>query len=111
VAAANVDLEALIGDSNRSVATLAITTLLRTGAESSVERLMKQIQAFLADIADENKCVVVNAVRALCLKYPVKHRSMLAFLAATLRDEGGFEYKRCIVDAIVALIHDIPEAA
>jgi len=111
VAAANVDLEALIGDSNRSVATLAITTLLRTGAESSVERLMKQIQAFLTDIADENKCVVVNAVRALCLKYPVKHRAMLSFLAATLRDEGGFEYKRCIVDAIVALITDIPEAA
>ena len=111
VASANVDLEALIGDSNRSVATLAITTLLRTGAESSVERLMKQIQAFLTDIADENKCVVVNAVRALCLKYPVKHRAMLSFLAATLRDEGGFEYKRCIVDAIVALIHDIPEAA
>lgn len=43
VAAFNMDLEGLIADSNRSVATLAITTLLKTGTESSVERLMKQV--------------------------------------------------------------------
>lgn len=43
VAAFNMDLEGLISDSNRSVATLAITTLLKTGTESSVERLMKQV--------------------------------------------------------------------
>ena len=42
VTACNLDLENLITDSNRSIATLAITTLLKTGAESSVDRLMKQ---------------------------------------------------------------------
>jgi hypothetical protein len=36
------DLESLISDSNRSIATLAITTLLKTGSEFSVDRLMKQ---------------------------------------------------------------------
>ena len=55
VAACNVDIENLITDSNRSVATLAITTLLKTGAESSVERLMKQISTFMAEITDEFK--------------------------------------------------------
>uniref|UniRef100_A0A0D3IZ99 Clathrin/coatomer adaptor adaptin-like N-terminal domain-containing protein n=1 Tax=Emiliania huxleyi (strain CCMP1516) TaxID=280463 RepID=A0A0D3IZ99_EMIH1 len=39
----NMDMEGLIKDSNRSIATLAITTLLKTGSESGVERLMKQI--------------------------------------------------------------------
>lgn len=43
VTACNLDLESLITDANRSVATLAITTLLKTGAESSVDRLMKQV--------------------------------------------------------------------
>merc|ERR1719440_704627 len=33
-------MESLISDSNRSISTLAITTLLKTGNESSVERLM-----------------------------------------------------------------------
>ena len=38
VSACNMDLENLIADSNRSIATLAITTLLKTGAESCIER-------------------------------------------------------------------------
>jgi len=72
----NVDLESLMSDTNRSIATLAITTLLKTGNESSVDRLMKQITNFMSDIADEFKIVVVEAIRSLCLKFPLKYRSM-----------------------------------
>lgn len=32
------------------------------------------------------------------------------FLSNVLRDEGGFEYKKAIVQCILALIQDIPEA-
>lgn len=39
----NIDMEALISDQNRSIATLAITTLLKTGNETSVDRLLKQV--------------------------------------------------------------------
>lgn len=63
VTACNLDLENLITDSNRSIATLAITTLLKTGAESSVDRLMKQIATFVSEISDEFKVVVVQAIR------------------------------------------------
>lgn len=48
---------------NRSIATLAITTLLKTGSEGSVDRLMKQISSFMNEIADEFKIVVVKAIR------------------------------------------------
>ena len=51
VTSCNVDLENLISDSNRSIATLAITTLLKTGSEGSVERLMKQISSFMSEIS------------------------------------------------------------
>jgi|TARA_B100001142_G_C14275277_1_gene632578 coatomer protein complex subunit gamma len=50
VTCCNMDMEGLISDHNRSIATLAITTLLKTGNESSVERLLKQIATFMADI-------------------------------------------------------------
>ena len=66
----NIDLESLIVDQNRPIATLAITTLLKTGSEGSVDRLLKQIGNFMSDIADEFKIVVVEAIRALCLKFP-----------------------------------------
>ncbi|KAI9906995.1 hypothetical protein PsorP6_004038 [Peronosclerospora sorghi] len=105
----NDDMEALITDSNRSIATLAITTLLKTGAESSVDRLMKQISSFMGDIADEFKIVVVEAIKNLCLKYPQKHRVLLNFLANFLREEGGYEFKKTITDAILFLIERIQE--
>ncbi|XP_068656175.1 coatomer subunit gamma-2-like [Aristolochia californica] len=106
----NIDMESLISDQNRSIATLAITTLLKTGNESSVDRLMKQITTFMSDIADEFKIVVVEAIRSLCLKFPLKYRALMNFLSNILREEGGFEYKKAIVDSIVILIRDIPDA-
>lgn len=105
----NDDMESLIADSNRSIATFAITTLLKTGSESSVDRLMKQISSFMNEIADEFKIVVVTAIRELCLKYPLKHRILVGFLANFLREEGGFDFKKAIIDAIVALMCAIPE--
>jgi coatomer protein complex subunit gamma len=105
----NDDMESLIADNNRSIATFAITTLLKTGSESSVDRLMKQISSFMNEIADEFKIVVVTAIRELCLKYPLKHRVLVGFLANFLREEGGFEFKKAIVDAIIALMCVISE--
>lgn len=110
VTTCNLDLEGLIADSNRSVATLAITTLLKTGAESSVERLMKQISSFVAEISDEFKVVVVQAICSLCTKYPRKHSVLMNFLSGMLREEGGLEYKTSIVDTIITIIEENAEA-
>ena len=106
----NIDMETLISDQNRSIATLAITTLLKTGNEASVERLLKQISSFMSDIADEFKIVVVEAIKSLCLKFPQKYPVLMNFLSNILREEGGFEYKKAIVDSVLSLIRDIPDA-
>mmetsp|Transcript_25184 Transcript_25184/g.54739 ORF Transcript_25184/g.54739 Transcript_25184/m.54739 type:complete len:900 (-) Transcript_25184:336-3035(-) len=106
----NIDMESLIADQNRSIATLAITTLLKTGSESSVDKLLKQIGSFMSDIADDFKIVVVEAIRSLCLKFPQKHRALMNFLSNVLREEGGFEYKKAIVNSILVLIQEIPDA-
>ncbi|KAI8325326.1 coatomer subunit gamma [Martensiomyces pterosporus] len=105
----NVDMEGLITDSNRSVATFAITTLLKTGNEASVDRLMKQMQGFMAEISDEFKIIVAEAVRSLCRKFPGKHALFLGFLSGVLRDEGGYEFKRAAIEAIVDLAKHVPE--
>jgi len=106
----NPDIESLISNSNRSIATFAITTLLKTGNESSVDRLMKQISGFMADITDEFKVTIVEAIRTLCLKFPSKQAGMLSFLSGVLRDEGGYEFKRSVVESIFDLIKFVPES-
>ncbi|KIY46305.1 Coatomer, gamma subunit [Fistulina hepatica ATCC 64428] len=109
VAPCNVDLENLISDPNRSVATYAITTLLKTGTEASVDRLIKQITGFMSEISDEFKVLIVSAVRALCLKFPAKHAAFLGFLAGVLRDEGGYDFKRAVVEAMFDMVKLISE--
>jgi coatomer protein complex subunit gamma len=111
VAKCNEDLESLLSDPNRSIATLAITTLLKTGSENSIDRLLKQISAFLTDIADEYKITVVRSLQRLCFTYPNKHRILVGFMSNFLREEGGFEFKKTIVNAIVTLIKAVPETA
>lgn len=44
------------------------------------------------------------------LKYPKKHRVLLNFLSGILREEGGFDYKKTIVDTILEIIDVIPGA-
>lgn len=130
VAGCNMDIENLITDANRSVATYAITTLLKvrrrhmeccslpiltaissqkTGNEASVDRLMKQISGFMADITDEFKVIVVDAIRSLCLKFPAKQAVMLSFLSGVLRDEGGYDFKRAVIEAIFDMIKFIAD--
>ncbi|KAL1959857.1 hypothetical protein VTO42DRAFT_1002 [Malbranchea cinnamomea] len=106
----NQDIESLISNTNRSIATFAITTLLKTGNEASVDRLMNQISGFMADITDEFKITVVEAIRTLCLKFPSKQAGMLTFLSGILRDEGGYEFKKAVVESMFDLIKFVPES-
>lgn len=110
VAPCNPDIEGLITHPNRNIATLAITALLKTGDEGAVDRLVRQIRGYVGEISDEFKVIVVDAVRALCLKFPAKHHGMLDFLGSVLRDEGAFEYKQATVDAVCQIIAAIPES-
>ncbi|EEB06467.1 coatomer gamma subunit Sec21 [Schizosaccharomyces japonicus yFS275] len=106
----NIDMENLLTDPNRSIASYAITTLLKTGNEESVDRLMQQISGFMSDISDSFKIVVVDAVRSLCLKFPNKYKAMLKFLSSILDGEGTYDYKRSAVDAIYDLMKYIPQS-
>ncbi|OAD06406.1 hypothetical protein MUCCIDRAFT_72417 [Mucor lusitanicus CBS 277.49] len=109
VAPCNLDMTSLIGDSNRSIAIFAITTLLKTGNEHAVDPLMQQINGFMLDVPDDFKIIVVDAIQSLCLKFPAKQSTMLTFLGNLLRDEGGFHYKKTIVEAMTAMVKHIPE--
>lgn len=111
VAECNLELEQLISqsDCNRDIALLAITTLLKTGTENSVDKFLKQIGEFLSEIDDDFKVVVVSSIRQLCQKYPSKHTAMMDFLSNMLREEGGYAYKKAIVDTLISIIKDNDE--
>ena len=110
VSGCNVEIEGLLTDSNRTVATLAVTTLLKTGTEHSIDRLIKQMSSFVSEISDEFKSIVVDAVKVLCLKFPSKFSILIEFLGSILREEGGYEYKKKTVESICEILSSIPES-
>ncbi|CAK9002216.1 unnamed protein product [Durusdinium trenchii] len=131
----NCDMEPLLSDQNRNTATLALTTLLKTGPgapgseaaklgdeqrseqigapighESNVERLVKQISSFMSDITEVFKVEVVRAVKGLCLLYPGKYKVLMSFLSSNLREDGTAEIKKDLVDALILIISQVPAA-
>ncbi|KAI3406370.2 SEC21 [Candida oxycetoniae] len=115
----NLELEGLINDSNRSISTLAITTLLRTmgagtvenvstsGGES-VDRLITKMTSLMDEITEDFKIVIIEATENLALKFPSKHKKLVSFLTDLLRDDGSLELKTSIVDALFDLIKFLP---
>ena len=71
---------------------------------------MKQIGSFMSEISDEFKTVVVEAIQSVCIKFPRKHHVLMSFLSSMAREEGGFEYKKAIVNTIVTIVEENPEA-
>lgn len=110
VSGCNVEIESLLSDPNRTVATLAVTALLKTGTENSIDRLIKQMSSFVSEISDEFKSIVVDAVKTLCLKFPAKYAILIEFLGSILREEGGYDYKRKTVESICEILNFIPES-
>lgn len=120
----NLELENLINDSNRSISTLAITTLLKTmgagtvelsgglvaGGES-VDRLITKMTSLMDEITEDFKGVIIDAIENLALKFPSKHKKLVSFLTDLLRDDGSLQLKSSIVDALFDLIRFLPDAS
>ena len=104
VVTCQLDLEALMPDPNRNIATLAITALIKTSNEASLERLLKQVSSFMAELPDEFRIVVVDALKIVCVKFPGKHGMLLTFLSGILRGDGGADLKLTVVETIISMM-------
>jgi len=106
----NHDLEGLLGDTNRLIGTLSITTLLRTASKPSIDRLLLSVATFLKFIADEYKIMVVQSLETVCVSYPEVHTVVTGFMSRFLREEGGFRFKTAIVVIMEGLMRSVPES-
>ncbi len=63
----------------------------------------------MSEISDEFKTIVVEAIQSVCIKFPRKHHILMTFLSSMLREEGGVDYKRAIVNTIITIIEENQE--
>ena len=81
-----------------------------TPCNNPVDRLLVQMSTFMCELSEEFKEIVIDAIMNLCLKFPMKHAPIIVFLSTVLRDEGGFGYKKAIVNALFVIVHHIPSS-
>jgi len=78
------DLEPMINDSNSSVASMAISTLLKTCTQTYVSKLIAQIQTYLPDLGDDFKIEITHSVYVLFKRIPSKSTDLIKFLHTIL---------------------------
>ena len=100
----NIDIEHLITDPNTVIATFAITTLLKTGTESSVDRLMTLLGTYLSLLNEDYKIIIVDAISKLSLTFPKKQGLFITFLSGVLREEGAYAYKSSVIGALSIIL-------
>lgn len=104
----NGELEGLISDEAKSISTYAITTLLKTGTDENVDKLVDKLTGSMSDMSPEFKIIVIDAIRTLSLKFPEKNKKMLKFLHGIFLGEGNLEYKSAIMECMFDTIKFIP---
>ncbi len=109
------DLEILISSDNRFVASLAVSTLLQTCDEKSVEALLTQISSYLEDMGEDFVIEVVNCIRALVSRMPRKADAFVSFLSKLVSPPSNAtdstRAKRACVEAIHAISKSQPKVA
>lgn len=103
-----VELEGIISEeSNKLISSIAIAILLKNGDESSIEILLTKLFDFSnsgALITDDFRINILNALVELCSRYPRRSKLILDYLGKSIRDEGGFIYKKSAILAISDLM-------
>lgn len=103
------ELEALVTHVNKSVASLAISVLLKICKEQEIENLLSKITAFLPDIGDEFRVDSIRAVKLLAKRCPKSCKILVAFLKKCLRMFSNPDFKKEIIDSAVFIIQIVPE--
>jgi len=97
------ELDTLITDPNRSVASMAISTLLKTCNEDQVHKLLKQISAYLPDLGIEFKIETIQSTALLYHRIPQKAGVLLKFLTDCLKDDPNIQFRESVVDTIMEI--------
>jgi len=98
------ELEKLVTYANKSVASMAISILLKIAKEKDVDELLSTISQYLPEMADEFRVDAIQSVKHLIKRYPGIYKLLISFLRKCLRLQSSLEFKREIIESVVYII-------
>ena len=104
------ELEGLVSHVNKSVASMAISVLLKICKEDEVDSLLQMICQFLPETGDEFRVDAIRAIKHLVKRYPSTYKTLVEFLKKCLRFHSTIEFKREIIETVVYIIQIAPQS-
>lgn len=101
------ELEKLVTYANKSVASMAISILLKIAKEKDVDGLLNTISQYLPEMADEFRVDAIQSVKHLIKRYPAIHKLLISFLRKCLRLQSSLEFKKEIIESVVYIIQTV----
>jgi len=102
------DLEKLVTHANKSVASMAISILLKICKEKEIEPLLATICQYLPEMADEFRVDAIQSVKHLVNRYPSMYKLLVIFLKKCLRIYSNIDFKREIIDTVTHMMQVAP---
>lgn len=101
------ELERLVTYANKSVASMAISILLKIAKEKEVDGLLSTISQYLPEMADEFRVDAIQSVKHLIKRYPDIHKLLISFLRKCLRIQSSLEFKKEVIESVVYIIQTV----
>ncbi|CAD26173.1 COATOMER PROTEIN GAMMA SUBUNIT [Encephalitozoon cuniculi GB-M1] len=100
VSVANKEVEDLVSSENKTISMFAITSLLKTGTEETIDRLVNLIPSMVHDMSDGFKKVAIETLESLSNLFESKKLLYIDFLGSSLLQKGELEFKKYMIDVI-----------
>ena len=101
------ELEKLVTYVNKSVASMAISILLKIAKEKEVDELLSTISRYLPDMADEFRVDAIQSVKHLIKKYPGIYKLLLTFLRKCLKFQSSLEFEKEVIESVSYIIQTV----
>lgn len=93
----NKEIEDLLQENSKSLTMFTISTLLKTGNEETIDRLMKYLPEFMTEMDDTYKILGLNALLTLTLKNKSRIDAFIEFIKGCILAKGTLNFKMHII--------------
>lgn len=100
VSIANKEIEDLVSSDNKTISMFAITALLKTGTEETVDRLVSLIPGVIHEMSDSFKKIAIETLETLSNSFESKKSIYIDFLGSALLQKGELAFKKYIIGVI-----------
>ncbi|KAF9762267.1 putative coatomer subunit gamma [Nosema granulosis] len=94
----NKEIEDLLSEDSKTISMLAISTLLKTGTEDTVDRLVLMLPEFMNEMDDNYKKISIDTLETLATIYRSKSSVFVNFLAKSMHERGALEFKLYLLE-------------